>query len=354
MNYSEQVIIFLRLDLTFTRLFVYSDDDWCGDGHAVRCSVVKGEMSIHPGWGDDGDGHQGLEICDALDIIRESMDGNDYTEVDGVTSAKYRNGDHKCGEPRIIAGAAIMVQPQEDDSFAALGFLLFVVAALIALALLVARKFRRKPPSPEPVREDISLISNNLNGSLYEEPNDPYANTIDVHKCTSIYCNCNGGGNGTTFLPAPNTVDMAKTMTANGISPTAVNEVDGEFFNQDDIDKDRENQEENEAELEQAPDLEHQSSQGSKESQGSIMRVPISSQFQESARPLTPVDEIAHDSEIDTEMESLAGVDTEMESYAGENDETTVPPPPPLAFHPAYRQGSGEVQMTESSDEISI
>ena len=305
------------------------DDDWCGDGNAVRCSVVKGEMSVYPagdwasdGW--DGDGHAEaaaaafIDACTGSGIIKESMDGNDYSEIDGVTNAEYRNSDADCG--KIIAGASVVVQPKDDMSAGAAFGILAAIAALIALAFLIARKMRRKNN-----QEDISLISNNLNNSL-EDYDDPYANTIDVHKCTSRFCNCNSNLNDTTFLPAPKKVDMAKTMAANGVSPTAVNDSDGEFFNRD--------------ESEQSED--HQWSNASN-AKGSIMRVPIRSQIQED-QSLTPVNEVAHDSEIDTELESVAG---------DNGDETTVPPPPPLAFHPAYRQGSG-VAAVSSNDEISI
>mmetsp|Transcript_26128 Transcript_26128/g.56105 ORF Transcript_26128/g.56105 Transcript_26128/m.56105 type:complete len:722 (-) Transcript_26128:281-2446(-) len=328
-----------------------ADDEWCGDGHAVRCSVIKGEMSVYvssPAWDGDGhapedwagDGHDKFDQCVALHIIKESMEGNDYSDVeDGVTGAAYRNSELKCEQAMIIGGANLVIQPQEDDKLsagAAFG-ILAAAAALIALAFLVARKMRRTPM--EEVKEDISLISNSLQGSLYDDHDDPYANTIDVHKCTSIYCNCNGSGGDTTFLPAPKRVDMAKTMMANGISPAAVDQAnDDGFFNQED------KEEEEDYELEQQ--AAHVERQASNESQGSIMRVPILSQYEENeGRPLTPVNEIAHDSEIDTELESMAD---------GDYDDTTIPPPPPMAFHPAYRQDSDDVHLTESTDEISI
>lgn len=290
-------------------------------------------MTVYPGavnWSDDGwegDAHgDGIDACSASDMIKDGMEGNDYSDIDGVTNAEYRNTDADCG--MIVSGANIIVQPQDDDdSGVAFGIFAAAAACLIALAFLIAHKLRRKPR--EFVREDISLISNSLDGSLNDR--NPYASTIDVHKCTSIYCNCNSKSNETTFLPAPKRVDMAKTLAANGISPTAVNEADDLFFNQDESDG---------PELDQAANLEHQ---GSNESRGSIMRVPIRSQYEENdGRPLTPVNEVLNDSELDSEMESVAG------------DDTTIPPPPPLAFHPAYRQGPGAVHLSESNDEISI
>ncbi|KAL7534974.1 hypothetical protein ACHAXR_006184, partial [Thalassiosira sp. AJA248-18] len=350
-----------------------ADDDWCGNG-AVRCSVVKGEMNFHvdtfnlddDGWFGDahdaeggawagdghddidagdahdaesgawaGDGHDDIDACDASNIIKDSMEGKDYSEVDGVTKAEYRNSDLECdgGGGTIIAAKTTFVEDDGVGAGAAFGMLM-AAAALIALAFFVTRRRRRQPIPEEVMKEDISLVSGDLNGTFFSDREDPYANTIDVHKCTSIFCNCNGNLSETTFLPAPTKVNMAETMAANGISPTAVNEADNEFF-----------EEEDELATGIPTDLEEQANTGreSPTAHDSIMRVPIRSQNEESDRPLTPVNEIAHDSEIDTELESMAG----------DNDETTVPPPPPLSFHPAYRQGS-RVATLESDDEISI
>jgi len=332
-----------------------ADDEFCGEGH-VRCSVVKGEMNFYidestmddDAWAGDG---FNIDDCAAINIIKESMEGQDYSEdVEGVLSAKYKNSDSKECEEEVIAGAAIIMPTEtDDDSSAAAAFLVpFAAAALALLALLAARKFRRKPVAVEeepPVKEDISLISNSLNGSFLGggEYEDPYANTIDVHKCTSIYCNCNKDTSETDFLPVPKKVDMAKTMMALGFSPTAVNQADGEFFCQPVAD---------EKEEEDDPELDHS---GSFESKGSIMRVPIRSQLEQEDRPLTPVNEVLHDSEIDTELEESVMGDQEG-TLDGQtmNDETTVPPPPPLFFHPAYQQGTGQVHLKDSEDEISI
>lgn len=327
-------------------------DEWCGDGHAVRCTVVKGEMSFYideNAWEGDGhdseadaiwagDGH-GLDACEASGLVKDSMEGQDYSEVDGVTRAEYRNSDLECA--KIIAGASIVVGEQNEDLGAGGAFaMLLAAAALVALAFFIVNKKRRQREPEVDMKEDFSLISNSLNGSfLGNGGDDPYANTIDVHKCASIFCNCNKSMNETTFLPAPKKVDMAKTMAANGISPTSVNA----FFPEED-----EVVEEDEADTSAGivADLDPEANNDeevAQSNQDNIMRMPIRSQYEEQDRPLTPVSEIAHDSEIDTEMESMAG----------DNDETTVPPPPPLTFHPAYRQGSG-VAVMQSDDEMSI
>lgn len=274
------------------------------------------------------------------------MAGGDYSEVDHVTGAAYRNSELECGRARIISGASVVVQPAEDDQIsagAAFG-MLFAAAALLAIAFLAAKNWKRRPAAE--VKDDISLISNSLQGDTFDDQEDPFANTIDVHKCSSIYCNlCNGGEGDTTFVPAPKKANMAETMMANGISPTVVDHANEDgFFNQ------KEKADEDDYELpQQAPNTERQPSN---QSQGSIMRVPILSQYEvNEGRPLTPVNEIAHDSEIDTELESVA--DHDCDETTG--DETTaIPPPPPLAFHPAYRQDSDGIHMNESSDEISI
>jgi hypothetical protein len=307
-----------------------SDDDWCGDGHAIRCSVVKAEMTVYPaGW--EGDGHD-IDPCLVSDIIEESMEGNDYTEVEGVTGAEYRNSNGDCnGE--IVSSAATVVEDQ-DLGAGALTAIWLAALALIALAFLLLRK-RKQVQQP---RDDMSLISNDLNGSF---PNfdDPYANTTDVHQCTSKVCQmCNNNMQDPRFSPAPKNVNMKKTMEANGIcvpcstvSPTGVDQAHGDFFNQ-------ESKDEGSDVMDLPPDISHKESTNSR---GSIMRVPY---FQAGRdQPLPPVNEVAHDSEIDTELESVAD----------DNDQTTVPPPPPLAFHPAYKQRT-PIYAERDDDEESV
>lgn len=252
----------------------------------------------------EGDGH-GIDACSSFDIIEASMEGNDYTEVDGVTNVKYRNSDDpNCG---MIVGAGMIYTPEDKRLSAGTAFgLLLAAAALVALLFLLAK--RRKP---EPPREEFPL-TDSLTGDLPRD--NPYGSPIDVHKCSSHRCEiCNKMKRETSFLPVPRKVDLTRTMRSNGISPTSVNQTDS-FFGQESQDGSQQN------------------------SAGSIMRVPIRSQMDEDSRALPPVNEIPHDSEIDTELESVADQDA---------DGTTIPPPPPLELHPAYGR-------TESSDELSI
>ena len=285
--------------------------------------MVKGEMSVFPSWGGDGHAAGAFGACSACGIVKDSMEGQDYSDIEGVTGAKYRNCDAECDSGTVIAGAATVVPPQDDDlSGGALFAIWFAALAAIALlALLLARK-RRKP---QEVNEDMSLISNDLDGNHYGDYEDPYANTIDVHKCTSIYCNCNSKSNETTFLPAPKTVDISRTMSENGLSPLSA------VINQRTHEK---SSDLNQEPAQEDSNLEYQTA--TNESRGSIMRMALAYQEETSDRPLTPVNEIAHDSEIDTEQESVA------------DDETNIPPPPPIAFHPSYNKGQ------QSNDEISI
>jgi hypothetical protein len=285
-------------------------------------------MTIYPaGW--EGDGH-GIDPCLAADIIEESMEGNDYTEIDGVTGAVYRNSDGDCSDA-IVSSAATVVK-DEDLSAGALFAIWLAALALIALAFLLLRKRKQA----QAMRDDISLISNDLNGSL---PNfdDPYANTTDVHQCASKLCAvCNINLEDPRFSPAPKRVNMKKFIEASGIcapcstvSPTGVDQVNGDFFNQ-------ESKEEESEDRDSPPDI---SQEENANTRGSIMRVPF---FQaERNGPLPSVNEIAHDSEIDTELESVAD----------DNDNTTIPPPPPLSFHPAYQQITSAYTQRDDDEE---
>mmetsp|Transcript_12867 Transcript_12867/g.27809 ORF Transcript_12867/g.27809 Transcript_12867/m.27809 type:complete len:205 (-) Transcript_12867:306-920(-) len=196
--------------------------------------------------------------------------------------------------------------------------------------------------------QEMSLISNSLDGSFLDSPcKDPYASAIDVHKCTSIYFSTynNKPLSEPHFLPVPRKVDMSKTMMANGMSHTVVNQADSKFFDEDPaLDTTADSSELEEDAFDAGEQQARVHNDGSTMKQGSIMRVPIFQQ--EGDRPLTPVNEIANDSEFDTEISDDEG--TEMDGS------TTIPPPPPLNFHPAYRQGTGDVQLTDSNDEISI
>ena len=284
-------------------------------------------MTIYPaGW--ESDGH-GIDPCLFADIIKESMEGNDYTEVDGVTGAEYRNADGDCSGA-IISSAATSVE-DEDLSAGALFAIWLAALALIALAFLLLRKRKQA----QAIRDDISLISNDLNGTV---PNfdDPYANTTDVHQCTSKLCAvCNNNLQDPRFSPAPKRVNMKKFLETSGlcvpttVSPTGVDQASGDFFNE-------ESKEEESEVMNLPPDISNEENMNTR---GSIMRVPF---FQaERNRPLQSVNEVAHDSEIDTELESVADG----------NDDTTVPPPPPLAFHPAYQQRTSAYTHRDDDEE---
>ena len=290
-------------------------------------------MTFYPdGW--KGDGHD-MDPCLAADIVEASMEGNDYTEVDGVTGAKYRNSDDgNC--TLVIDSSAATVVKDEDLSAAALFAIWLAAFALIALAFLLLRK-RKQAQQRALESDDMSLISNDLNGSM-PDFDDPYANTTDVHQCTSKLCTmCNNGLQDTRFLPAPKRVNMKKVIEANEmcmpcdtISPTGVDQTHGDFFNQ-------ESKDEHSDVMELPPDISHQESANTR---GSIMRVPF---FQaERDQHLQPVNEVAHDSEIDTELESVAD----------DTDQTTVPPPPPLAFHPAYKQRTLYTQRDDDEESV--
>jgi hypothetical protein len=292
-------------------------------------------MTIYPaGW--EGDGHA-MDACLAADIIEASMEGNDYTEVDGVTGAKYRNSDDGNCTIVIDSSAATVVE-DEDLSAAALFAIWLAAFALIALAFLLLRK-RKQAQQQALESDDMSLISNDLNGSL-PDFDDPYANTTDVHQCTSKLCTtCNNSLPDPRFLPAPKRVNMKKVIEANGIcvpcdtvSPTGVDQAHGDFFNQ-------ESKNEISDVMELPPDISHQESNSTR---GSIMRVPF---FRaERDHHLQPVNEVAHDSEIDTELESVADAD--------DNDQTTVPPPPPLAFHPDYKRRTLYAQRDDDEESV--
>ena len=93
-------------------------------------------MTVYPaGW--EGDGRD-IDPCLVSDIIEESMEGNDYTEVEGVTGAESRNSNDDCnGE--IVSSEATVVEDQ-DLGAGALTAIWLAALALIALAFLLLRK----------------------------------------------------------------------------------------------------------------------------------------------------------------------------------------------------------------------
>ena len=234
----------------------------------------------------------GIDACGGSTLIHDSMAGNDYSDVDGVKNVEYKEN-LSCPAPVIVAAKATVNEGPTTGQIAGgvIGAVLFA-----ALALLLARKMRRKDE-----REEFSIGS-----SLDLEPN-PYSSTIDVHKCTSMYCNCNRGLENVSFIPAPRNGDIAKARTAAGLAPaTPLDE--GNWYPDasriSDAGSDADAQVPREPEM-QAP-----------VSEIGTRRLPVEQ------RPLTTVSEIPHDSEIDTELESLE-----------DDDATSIPPPPPMGFH---------------------
>ena len=221
----------------------------------------------------------GIDACGGSTLIHDSMAGNDYSDVDGVKNVVYKEN-LSCPAPVIVAAKATV---NEGPTTGQIVGGVIGAAFFALLALLVARKMRRKDE-----REEFSMGS-----SLDLEPN-PYSSTIDVHKCTSMYCNCNRGLENVSFIPAPRNGDIAKARTTAGLAPaTPLDE--GNWY-PDAGSVHRENKI-------QAP-----------VSEIDTRRLPVEQ------RPLTTVSEIPHDSEIDTESED-------------NDDATSIPPPPPMGFH---------------------
>ena len=222
----------------------------------------------------------GIDACGGSTLIHDSMAGNDYSDVDGVKNVEYKEN-LSCPAPVIVAAKAAVNEGPTTGQIAGgvIGAVFFA-----ALALLLARKMRRKDE-----REEFSMGS-----SLDLEPEDPYSSTIDVHKCTSMYCNCNRGLENVSFIPAPKNGDIVKARTAAGLAPATILDEGNWYPDAGSVHR------ENEV---QAPVTEIDT-----------RRLPVEQ------RPLTTVSEIPHDSEIDTENED-------------NDDATSIPPPPPMGFH---------------------
>ena len=110
-----------------------------------------------------------------------------------------------------------------------------------------------------------------------------------------------------SFIPAPKNGDIVKARTAAGLAPATILD-EGKWYPDasriSDAGSDADAQVPREPEM-QAP-----------VSEIDTRRLPVEQ------RPLTTVSEIPHDSEIDTELESLE-----------DDDATSIPPPPPMGFH---------------------
>lgn len=254
-----------------------------------------------------------MTSCDYNEVIKSSMEGADFSQVDGVEKVHYTGSAGSCDGAAAIIGAPVAVVGEEGLSAGAMIGIAALAAALAALALLAARRRRRKD-TMIPLDDDFSLVSTNTDNEgrfLGAMGNDPFASTVDVHKCASMYCNCNKGLSDTTFIPVPQDGINKKQLGAL-TSPQGVDEAQ-DFFPEEPQDDDNE--------IEEAQD-------------NNIMRVPPASLY----RSLTPVNEVPHDSEIDTEIDS-------------EGEEDTVPPPPPPPLPSNY--DSRQLPLTDS-DEMSI
>ena len=239
------------------------------------------------------DGGSGIDACGGAALIQESMQGNDYSSVTGVENVKFKE---KKGCPAIVASKAAVAE--DGDNTALLVGVPLAAAILAALALLFIRRMRNQK------EYDLATGLDDFMGA----PEDVYASTIDVHKCTSIYCNCNKGLENVSFIPAPREVDLAETRAAAGLPPVIPPTADeGEWYPEEkarDADSDTVTGVHNGSNYGQVP---------APEADDSRSYLPVEQ------RPLKTVSEVAHDSEIDTELESVEGAD----------DGTSVPPPPP-------------------------
>lgn len=277
----------------------------------------------------DGDGHgdagysiaAASAICEAAGLIEESMGGHDFSYVEGIKSAEYISSE-ACNLPSKVVAAPIAVVEERGLGDSAILALAAAALALAVLALLAYRRMRRR--TREFVEDDFSLISNSLNGSLPDR-GGPLASTIDVHQCSSIYCDiCNKGNPETRFLPVPRNPDLQKTMLEVGICPVAppsraYSDVTQKASN-----------------VVVAPIMPFGDEYDGEPAHDAVMRQPYGGHNDQ----LDTVDEVPNDSEIDTETESV------YEDDDPPDDETVPPPPPPLSMHPTYD--------LRSADEISI
>lgn len=265
------------------------------------------------------DAHE-MGACDYSSIIQASMDTADLSSIDGVKEVEYLESGSSCADSsKIISGEAAVVEDEGLTAGAMVG-LAMLAAFIAAAALLLARKLRRKSASDRDF--DLISVDTDFEGRGLGST-DPFASTVDVHKCTSMYCNCNKGGAGTKFLPAPRKSNMDKVIKKQGLdssSPTGVDEADAQGFFVGDPEP-----------LETVSMNSDEVSHDSSQPKDDIIRADP----QPDDRALTPVREIAHDSEIDTEFES-----------DGEEDLESIPPPPPLPPGHPKRNSLQEDEMS--------
>ncbi|KAL7439686.1 hypothetical protein ACHAXM_006836 [Skeletonema potamos] len=323
-------------------LMTFYNENWGDDGHDGNGStggayVVAGSGGSGNGSGSSQSGSHsaasalnahpvmasdsgyGYDACDGATLIHDSMQGNDYSDVNGVKNVEFKQN-KSC--PAIVASKAEAVE--EANNMGMLVGIPLAALLLIALALFAARRMRDD-------REEFSLSSGL--GDFMGPPEDPYASTIDVHKCTSMYCNCNKGFENVSFIPAPREVDLVKTRSAAGLAAAAADDYEGHWYPEA-----------------QMIDLDSDTVTGIHKVPAPETSVPLAaasaaipvdsrSYLPVEQRPLRTVSEVPHDSEIDTELESVEG----------EDDATSIPPPPPpLAFHPLYQHGEQPGQRGQS------
>ena len=303
--------------------FYAAEGSWDGDGHDDAGYTIAAASAVEGSLGGDGQGDEGYTIasasarCEAAGLIEESMDGRDFSYVDGIKSAEYISSE-ACDLPSKVVAAPIAVVEKRGIDDGSILALTAAALALAFLALLAYRRMRRR----EFVVDDFSIISNSLEGSLPDQEG-PLASTIDVHQCSSIYCDiCNKGNPETRFLPVPRTPDLQKTMSEVGICPVAP-----PSRTYSDVTQRASN-------VIVAPIRPFEDDGGP--AQDAIMRQPYGDQYDH----LDTVDEVPNDSEIDSEVESV------YEDDDPPDDETVPPPPPPLSLHPTYD--------VRSTDEISV
>eukprot|EP00986_Skeletonema_menzelii_P008519 scaffold3622_cov144-Skeletonema_menzelii.AAC.4 len=272
-----------------------------GSSQSDSYSAVSA-LNAHPVMGSDGGSE--LDACGGATLIQDAMQGNDYSSVTGVKNVKFKE---KKGCAAIVASKAAVADDDEGDNTAVLVGVPLAAALLVALALLLARRMRNQK------EYDLATGLDDFMGP----PEDQYASTIDVHKCTSIYCNCNKGLENVSFIPAPRKVDLGATRAAAGLPPANPDTDEGEWYPEAkarDADSDTVTGVHNGSTYGELPvpkpSVPEMTTSDSDESRSYL---PVEQ------RPLTTLTEVAHDSEIDTELESVEGGD----------DATSIPPPPP-------------------------
>jgi len=265
------------------------------------------------------------------------MSGNDHSNVNGVKNVEFKE---KKSCPAIVASQTAIVEEGGDNMGLLVGLPLALLLAL--LALFAARRRRRDD------REEFSL-SSGLDDFMGTH-DDPYASTIDVHKCTSMYCNCNKALENVSFIPAPRNADLAQARALAGLAAVVAAD-EGDWYPEaqmHDVDSDTVTGVHNgstngDVSIPPPPPLGAPPETSVPVVAAAAAAIPVDSRsyLPVEQRPLRTVSEIPHDSEIDTELES-----------DGEDDATSVPPPPPpMAFHPSYGEQLGRQAQSPLSDD---